>query len=284
MEFSEWEVQRRDIDKIFEWMKRTVCHSYLKTCVHVTHSWKEAYNNLKTQVGQGSREIQRRIRDDYNQHMKPFRGTPRDLEAWLIKWEEIMLQGKKKSMFLEAIRPLDEAWVTSFEHSIDPKIDDKSLTYKDLSNGFRRLIPRLRTKRQSRIIKGSFATHLSKSDDSEEENEESLQRGRAVERGRRRSRSQSFEGGQRSGFAPDKRGGPKPTCPACGGMHFIDFCFYIFGYKAPQEFEPRLWLQQRADRWLNSNAPLAKENRDKLLLKGKNDLALEVDPKSDENL
>ncbi|EED15703.1 hypothetical protein TSTA_051390 [Talaromyces stipitatus ATCC 10500] len=96
MEFSEWEVQRRDIDKIFEWMKQTVYYSYLKTYVHVTHSWKEAYNNLKMQVGQGSREIQ----------------------------------------FLEAIRPLDEAWVTSFEHLIDSKIDDKSLTYKDLLNGF----------------------------------------------------------------------------------------------------------------------------------------------------
>lgn len=138
------------------------------------------------------------------------------------------------SQFLEAIWPLDEAWVTSFEHSIDPKIDDGSLTYKDLSNGFRRLVPRLHTKRQSCITKGSFAAHLSKSDDNEEEeNEDSSQRGRFVECRQRRSRLQSFEGGRRSGFAPDQWGGPKPTCPACGGMHFIDFCFYIFDYKAP---------------------------------------------------
>ncbi|EED12749.1 conserved hypothetical protein [Talaromyces stipitatus ATCC 10500] len=155
MEFSECEVQHRDIDKIFEWMKQTVCHSYLKTCVYVTRSWKEAYNNLKAQVGQGSREIQQHIQDDYNQHMKPFRGTPRDPETWIVKWEEIMLQGSKKfmfftqdtedwaSQFLRTIRPLDEVWVMSFEHSINPKIDDGSLTYKDLSNSFRRPIPQL---------------------------------------------------------------------------------------------------------------------------------------------
>lgn len=154
LEAHEQERQKADIEKIFAWMRRSVSENYLTTCVSVTHDWVKVYNNLKEQVGQGSREIQWRIRDDYQQHMKLFIRMPRDPEAQIVKWEKLMIDGRKKSMpfaidiedqssrFLEAIRPLDDAWVTSFEQNIDLKIDEKNLIFKDLSNGYRKLISR----------------------------------------------------------------------------------------------------------------------------------------------
>ncbi|KAL3712549.1 hypothetical protein TMatcc_001248 [Talaromyces marneffei ATCC 18224] len=200
--------QKKAIEQIFIWMKQTVSPSYHKTCIAVTANWKEAYINLKEQVNQGRYISQRRIKDEYDQHLRSLKPSTRDLEAWIIKWEELLLEAERKSMviaddvldwstrFLDAIRPLDNAWTTAYEITIEEKIEDGTLTRRQLANAFRRNLRKIRNRRPSRVYRGSFAVQEERMDD--DSDEESYHYGRQPsrslerKRGRTRSRSRSI--------------------------------------------------------------------------------------------
>ncbi|KAL3704530.1 hypothetical protein TMatcc_008201 [Talaromyces marneffei ATCC 18224] len=190
--YFEWSEQKKAIEQIFIWMKQT----------------KEAYINLKEQVNQGRFISQRRIKDEYDQHLRSLKPSTRDLEAWITKWEELLLEAERKSMviaddvldwstrFLDAIRPLDDAWTTAYEITIEEKIEDGTLTRRELANAFRRNLRKIRNRRPSRIYRGSFAVQEERMDDNSDE--ESYHYGRQPsrslerKRGRTRSRSRSI--------------------------------------------------------------------------------------------
>uniref|UniRef100_A0A093VK87 Retrovirus-related Pol polyprotein from transposon TNT 1-94 n=1 Tax=Talaromyces marneffei PM1 TaxID=1077442 RepID=A0A093VK87_TALMA len=154
----------------------------------VTANWKEAYINLKEQVNQGRYISQRRIKDEYDQHLRSLKPSTRDLEAWVTKWEELLLEAERKSMvvaddvldwstrFLDAIRPLDDTWTTAYEITIEEKIEDGTLTRRELANGFRRNLRKIRNRRPSRVYRGSFAVQGERTDD--DSDEESYRYGR----------------------------------------------------------------------------------------------------------
>jgi len=179
--YFEWSEQKKAIEQIFTWMKQTVSPSYHKTCVAVTADWRKAYCNLKDQVNQGRYISQRRIKDEYDQHLRSLKPSTRDLEAWVTKWEELLLEAERISMviaddildwstrFLDAIRPLDDAWTTAYEITIEEKIEDGTLTRRELANAFRRNLRKIRNRRPSRVYRGSFAVQEERIDDSDKE-------------------------------------------------------------------------------------------------------------------
>ncbi|KAE8551359.1 hypothetical protein EYB25_005244 [Talaromyces marneffei] len=258
--FQVWEIQRRDIDKVFTWIKKTVCLSYLKTCVSITPDWKQAYQNLKAHVGQGTADIQKKIKNEYDLYMRPFRTTrpAKEMEAWIVKWDELLTQANRKSMmiatdtmdwstrFFDVIRNLDHAWVSAYEIQLYDKIDNNTLEYKDLTNLFRRLIQRLHSpanRQRTRVSRGSFTTHKNDdNNDSEDENTRHSRRlTRSQERTRRRSRSYSNEPPRKKTAGPEQERTTPPFCPAYSGRHFLLGCFYILQYlslRVPENFVP----------------------------------------------
>ncbi|EED12040.1 hypothetical protein TSTA_001120 [Talaromyces stipitatus ATCC 10500] len=114
-----YEIQRKDIKQTFTWIRDSVSVIYLKSHVSVTHDWVKAYNNLKTALNPGSREIKRSIRKGKSMTFAL------DKEDWSTR-------------FIEAIRPLDPVWVITLEHDVEEKLDDDTLTYGDMSRYFQR--------------------------------------------------------------------------------------------------------------------------------------------------
>lgn len=275
--FSLYEGQRKSIEQTFTWMKESVSESYRKTHVSITHDWVTAYNNLKAGLNPGSREIQRAIREEYNQHMRILKPSTKDLDGWLSQWEQLMINGQRKSMtfaldkedwssrFLEAIRPLDNAWVTSLEHIIEKQLDDGTLTIRDMSKAFRRLITRTKRPRStSRVLKGSFATHQQGGDNVPAE--ENRHRGRqanqtADRRGRSRSRPVEYS---RKRDIDSMESAPKQLCAGCGGIHLVWFCFYLFPNLAPPGWVGKEWIMEKLNRWLEENSPLAQQVKRKI--------------------
>ncbi|EEA22087.1 hypothetical protein PMAA_058670 [Talaromyces marneffei ATCC 18224] len=220
----------------------------------VTANWKEAYINLKEQVNQGRFISQRRIKDEYDQHLRSLKPSTRDLEAWITKWEELLLEAERKSMviaddvldwstrFLDAIRPLDDAWTTAYEITIEEKIEDGTLTRRELANAFRRNLRKIRNRRPSRIYRGSFAVQEERMDDNsdEESYHYGRQPSRSLERKRGRTRSRSRSIGpprKKKNQGPEQYQTTRPVCEACEGWH-LSFC-YIYLKSAPEEFIPR---------------------------------------------
>ncbi|EED22718.1 hypothetical protein TSTA_062060 [Talaromyces stipitatus ATCC 10500] len=197
VDHSLYESQNKKIKTIHQWMKDSVNSSYFQTCLAVTHDWVKGYNNLKAQVGQGTRETQKSIRSEYNKLMGSFKPGHKDLNGWITKWEETMIKGQKKSMafaldteewssrFLEVIRPLDEAWATAFELTVETKLDEGTLTFKELANAFRRLISRIKRERSnSRVSKGSFYTRERETERERKDQPREHSQGRDRSRGR----------------------------------------------------------------------------------------------------
>jgi hypothetical protein len=268
--YFEWSEQKKAIEQIFTWIKQTVSPSYHKTCVAVTADWTKAYINLKEQVNQGRYISQRRIKDEYNQHLSSLKPSTRDLEAWVTKWEELLLEAERKSMmvagdvldwstrFLDAIRPLDVAWTTAYEITIEEKIEDGTLTRRELANAFRRNIRKIRNRRPSRVYKGSFAVQEEMTDDNSDEESYRRQPSRSLERkrGRTRSRSRSIGPPRKKNQGPEQYQTTRPVCEACEGWHLLRFCYYLFENLAPEEFIPRWGPRMRAKKFAEDHPDL----------------------------
>ncbi|EEA25069.1 conserved hypothetical protein [Talaromyces marneffei ATCC 18224] len=274
--YFEWSEQKKAIEQIFIWMKQTVSPSYHKTCIAVTANWKEAYINLKEQVNQGRFISQRRIKDEYDQHLRSLKPSTRDLEAWITKWEELLLEAERKSMviaddvldwstrFLDAIRPLDDAWTTAYEITIEEKIEDGTLTRRELANAFRRNLRKIRNRRPSRIYRGSFAVQEERMDDNsdEESYHYGRQPSRSLERKRGRTRSRSRSIGpprKKKNQGPEQYQTTRPVCEACEGWHLLQFCYYLFKNLAPEEFIPRWGPRMRAKKFAEDHPDLVKK-------------------------
>ncbi|KAL3708735.1 hypothetical protein TMatcc_006719 [Talaromyces marneffei ATCC 18224] len=274
--YFEWSEQKKAIEQIFIWMKQTVSPSYHKTYIAVTANWKEAYINLKEQVNQGRFISQRRIKDEYDQHLRSLKPSTRDLEAWITKWEELLLEAERKSMviaddvldwstrFLDAIRPLDDAWTTAYEITIEEKIEDGTLTRRELANAFRRNLRKIRNRRPSRIYRGSFAVQEERMDDNsdEESYHYGRQPSRSLERKRGRTRSRSRSIGpprKKKNQGPEQYQTTRPVCEACEGWHLLQFCYYLFKNLAPEEFIPRWGPRMRAKKFAEDHPDLVKK-------------------------
>jgi hypothetical protein len=277
-----YEIQRKDIEQTFTWIRDSVSAIYLESHVSVTYDWVKAYNNLKTALNPGSREIKRSIREAYDQHMRALTTRTKDLDTWINKWEQLINKGKGKSMtfaldkedwstrFIEAIRPLDPVWVTTLEHDVEEKLDDDTLTYGDMSRYFRRLITKINKspRSTSRVAKGSFATRQQGGDNIS--TEETKYRGRQANvspdrRGRSRSRSTDYS--RKRDYDSMENSNSRQHCAGCGGLHLIWGCFYLFPHLAPPGWNRQDWLVGRINRFLEADSPLAQEV--KRLLSGK---------------
>ncbi|QGA13502.1 hypothetical protein EYB26_001152 [Talaromyces marneffei] len=276
-----WETQCRDVDKVFNWMKKTVHLSYLKMCVSNTPDWRKAYRNLKSHLSQPQSDVYRKISSDYAAVfilLKQAR-TTKDLEAWIVKWDDVLTHAERKKMsiatntiewadkFFDAIDFLDHSWITTFKVHFHEKIDDGTLERRDLTNMFRRLIQQPHIRLRGRPSRGSFATQAGGNDNrsDHEAPRQPRRQNRSLDRSRGRSQSHSRERPSKKArlIKPeDMRTTTAPICPACGGRHFLLACFYILqhlGLLVPDNFEPWIYRQERAKEWTEKNTNMIDE-------------------------
>ena len=85
--------ERDALDKLQTWMTKTVASNYAQTCFEYSEGIKEWYGKLKEQVGMNEHSIKREIKASYRQAVRPLSKPPKDFEAWITNWEQVMAKG-----------------------------------------------------------------------------------------------------------------------------------------------------------------------------------------------
>jgi hypothetical protein len=186
---------------------------------------------------------------------------PRDFEAWITSWEQVITEGKEKKLgfaiqpsdwysdFVNAVKQVLPEWVRIFEVTQVEKVENGTLSYRELANDCRREVKRFSTEK-ARVTKGSFGPSFAGESAVEEDAPgKGNISGRATAQGeekKNRRRRQASEA--------------TTVCRGCGLRgHYHLQCFYLFPQKAPKYFKPRQDLQKAAEIALNEDSRLAEE-------------------------
>ncbi|THC87285.1 hypothetical protein EYZ11_013269 [Aspergillus tanneri] len=179
---EQYNKQQMDLNKVREWMQKTVSpHIYTVTC-DPSEPLKEWYDNLQKNVGIDKSRIQDLAMELYQKALK----TPKqkDILSWLNNWENAMQKATKAKLpvasfpkqwikdFLGVVRPLNPVWVESYWIAQEEKIKTGDLSFRKVSQDFRDSLSRIPNASLAKIAKGSFGpTFAAKEDDSRGDND-----------------------------------------------------------------------------------------------------------------
>lgn len=225
----------------------------------------------------------------YHAMIKPITKLPRDLNAWIERWETTMTNSIKKEIsdaqnarlwanhLASALSPVMENWTTTFLQVNYKAISSNTLDYREVAAQLRDYARTI--KGGSRVAKGSFAatfgTTPAEEDTPMEDNpDEAESRGRTSRRGRGRGRGNGVSR-QENGSSKRKRADTelnndgktgdqredsraRGTCKACFGYHDITRCRYV-AYKQPSSlnWKPSPAMQALVDDRISHNPELA---------------------------
>jgi hypothetical protein len=164
-----YDTERDALDKLQTWMTKTVAPRYMETCFEYSETVRVWYENLKKQVGTNEHTIKREIKDTYKHAIKPLTKTPKDIEAWIANWEQVMAKGFDREIlfakdvdewfndFLNAVNSLEPLWTKAYRLTKSDEVEKGTLSYRTLANDFRKAVLASRTDaKPSRVAKGSF--------------------------------------------------------------------------------------------------------------------------------
>jgi hypothetical protein len=256
----------REIDSIRglrAWLEKTVSSAYYKTSCSPTSTVRDWYNNLKNAIGQTDYQNHEHLRKRYRDAIKPLSKMPKDPEAWITNWEQIITEGKEKKLafatecsdwysnFMNAVKLVLPNWVGIFDETQVEKVEAGTLTSQELAKGFRRAVKRFPTG-TARVAKGSFGLSFV-GQAAEEDTPDSSES------------KENEKGGKNKGKKDSKRRKHTDTdaataCRGCGLMgHYHLHCFYLLPQKAPKGFKPREELKKAAEQALKEDTSLAEE-------------------------
>jgi hypothetical protein len=259
--------QQNNIAKIDAWMRETVSPSYAATTINTADSIRQAYQDLEKQVGVSTTEIQREIRLQYETIMKPNSRRNRNIESWLLSWEDVMNRGQFYKIpfamdvpdwtdkIFDIFRTVNSEWVTAYELRVSEQIDNGSLTYREVSSAIRRAMANLKRHTPKGVGKGSFGPTFA-GEQLPEHVSVDAPKDRLVE-----NQSAERRGGQKRKHGQTKTSSQKEevVCPACSLSHKVAECFYIFPEKAFPGWKPYKNIQKRVERLLKEDTQLAEE-------------------------
>jgi hypothetical protein len=257
--------EREALDKLQTWMTKTVASSYAQTCFDYSDGIKEWYNKLKEQVSMNEHTIKKEIKALYRQAVKPLSKAPKDFEAWITNWEQVMAKGINRDIpfakdvdewfddFLNAVISVKLSWVEAYRLTKAAEVEDSTLSYRTLANDFRKAVKVPGPNARSRIAKGSFgptfagqeAEEMADAPDASTQGKPERRRRTRTQK-RRRSRETSISTG-------------RVICRACGQRHDLHICYYLFPSKAPDGFKEREAVRRMVDQNLKEDHSLAEE-------------------------
>lgn len=262
--------QTKDIVSLREWMRSTVSPSYAANALDTAKDVQTAYSNLETQVGGNEADIKRDLRAEYNRLIKPWTRVPKDIEKWIIEWEDVMQKGIRYTLsftidstewasdFLEAVRPVFSLWVSSYEVSNEEKINAGELSFRSLSGALRRVVKNSqRSGRIDRVAKGSFPTLGDEGPNLPLAEANTLPEGNGDNEQRKQKRSSRKR--KNHELPPGSDGDKDPKCQGCGGNHDLRQCFYLFSEKAFPGWTERAHIRRKVNKNLEQDHALAEE-------------------------
>lgn len=268
--------QEDGIEKLRVWIMDTVSQHYLESACEPVETLTQWYSNLKEQCGQSEQAIKSRAREEYRAAIRPVVRIPKDFEAWINQWEHAISHAKQKgvadasdphvwfediSVALKEIPGLDP-WITAYGVSARAELQEGTLSFRTLANDLREETRR-RNKfskgSNSRIARGAFGPSFSGlSEDSLDDQGqgevparpdiEPQERGGSGKVSRTKRKRESTGGSSR-----------RHRCQACGQLHLLSRCFYIFPDLAESWWKRNEEIQKKVDMALKSDQSLAKE-------------------------
>jgi hypothetical protein len=97
-----YEAQLTSIDKLKEWIRKTVILNYQQTCCRPTESITQWYEKLKEHVTVSEYEAETEARDKYRRSIKPV-SKVKDILNWITTWEQAMATAQQKILSVATI-------------------------------------------------------------------------------------------------------------------------------------------------------------------------------------
>jgi hypothetical protein len=263
----EYAEQKTKIQDLKDWVISSVASYLFESACDPSESIRDWYTKIKQHSGASDDMTTTQARDSYKKAIVVLTKPPRDFHIWLNNWEQAMSRGQAKGVpealsvpawfddFLNAVEPLMGNWTSSYRLYKQDKVDSRSLTYRILANDFRKeLRHRKSTPSSAKYAKGSFGPAfgpMEKAIDSAEGNSPPSQGAESSQKstGRRIAGSRSIRGQKRAASenqeAVLENQGTK-LCPVCNLNHKLSKCYYALPELAPDDFQPREHIQERA--------------------------------------
>ncbi|KAK9249996.1 hypothetical protein V1507DRAFT_477240 [Lipomyces tetrasporus] len=243
-EHKRYKDQETGIEKLRVWVMDTVTEHYLESACEPVETITKWYSNLKEQCGQSEQVTKSRAREDYRAAIRPLTKSPKDFEVWINQWERAISHAKQKGV---ADATDTHVW-----------FEDISIALKDIP-GLDSWITAYGVSAKAEIREGAFGPTFSGL------SEESLDdRGQGdasawpdVEsQGRGRSGKVSHDKRKRTSTGGPERG---RKCQACGQLHPLFRCFYVFPDQAESWWKKNEEIQKKVDKALKSDKDLIEE-------------------------
>ncbi|KAK0734713.1 hypothetical protein B0T26DRAFT_633254 [Lasiosphaeria miniovina] len=255
------------IERLKQWVLKTVSTHYQRTSCKPTKSILDWYNALQTQAGISDDEAIEDAREAYQLAIKPLTRLPKDLIKWSEQWENALSTAQDKGVpeatrlrswfndFIKAVQPILGNWVTAYELVQQTKIKQLTLTYREVAHDFRKEARRLANARVpvgNRVGKGSFGPSFAAITRGKEAYQEDASDSEIVsdgdegeQKGQKRKRVGSD--GKRPKKKQEASGTASTICPACDQFHRLARCFYAFPNLAPESFVEREHIRNRVN-------------------------------------
>jgi len=109
------------------------------------------YKELREQVGTTSAQVRKMARERYRAAVKPLNKPPRDMQKWLMAWEEAISYAIKQDVadvaqaadwwddFDRAVRsiaPTFRMWCQAYALNHQRALENNTVTYKEVANAF----------------------------------------------------------------------------------------------------------------------------------------------------
>jgi hypothetical protein len=169
---SKYEEERKAIEKLKSYIRKTVSPDYQITCCIPQESITQWYEKLMQSVAISDENERKQLKDKYREAVKPLKDG-KDLEKWITNWEQVISLAFERKLpivanpadwfddFLDAVRPLATTWVDSYEIAKKAEVLHNGQTYREVANDLRDVARRrLMYTRPNKVAAGSFQATL----------------------------------------------------------------------------------------------------------------------------
>jgi hypothetical protein len=225
------------------WILGSISKHYQLTSCDPLQSITQWYTALKEQAGISDDDALYNARQAYRQAIQPLERNQKDLLYWVRQWEEAISEAQRKKVpealttstwfsdFLDAVRPAFHYWTLPYEFTKRQEVEQLTLNYLTVANDFRKEVRQAR-----KIVRGAFGPSFASKEAAHQEDafDDDVESG--SEEGERNTGRKRKWDNSPSGRAAKR---VECKCPACGLLHRLSRCYYLFPEKAPEGFEPR---------------------------------------------
>ena len=239
-ELKMYNAQKDRINSLIRWIESTVKADYLQACCDPNETLGKWYVALRTSLQVDSAESNLRLANRYALAVRPLTRTPRNFEAWINEWSNMMAEAQRRNFpvamspvlwfndIFSAIKVVRPQWVSNLYGICYEKMSKGTLTYQEVGQKLRNQFLHERSQGRGSITHGTFGPTFG---------------GRTGDQSNNQSDKESTTSKKRK-----RSGGQSAKCVVCGRYKCkqVSSCWYAFPDQAPEKWKPDESLANKA--------------------------------------